>query len=356
MPMLSSGNRMSTRPLSYIRFAGYAAIAVAAALVPVLVWLLTDTLIMAFGAVLLAALLHLASEPLQRWTPLPLWASLLIAAAAIIAIVALAGWVFGSHISAELADVVGQAQRGAEQLRQSVGSGPLGGMFLSSLNNGISVSGLLASMMAMSLRATEAIIVIVISAAYVAADPKTYAEGALKLVPHRWRPWARELLEDVAHALRYWLLGQLIEMTIVALLTIIAAFLIPLPSPLALGLIAGVTEFIPYVGPILAAIPALLIALTKDVHVVIWTAVAYLAIHQAEGNFVAPLIQRRMTFVPPALMLIGIAAFWSLAGLYGLIFAAPMVVCVYVLVQKIYLRDVLNEPTTLAGEHTDPES
>src|SRR5271166_5485986 len=87
--------------LSYRRFLGYAALAVGVALVPVLLWQLGSILILGFGAILIAILLHVVSEPLQRWTPLPEWADLLIAGLILLALVALGGWIFWSQLSGE---------------------------------------------------------------------------------------------------------------------------------------------------------------------------------------------------------------------------------------------------------------
>jgi predicted PurR-regulated permease PerM len=106
----------------------------------------------------------------------------------------------------------------------------------------------------------------------------------------------------------------------------------------------------PYLGPVLAAIPALLVAVTKGPELVVWTLAAYILIHQAEGNLIMPLIQRRMIYIPPALMLLGIAGMGALAGLLGFVLAAPIVVAIFVVVQKAYVRDTLKEDVTLAGE------
>ena len=119
---------------------------------------------------------------------------------------------------------------------------------------------------------------------------------------------------------------------------------------MALGLIAGVAEFVPYLGPVIAAIPALLVATTQGPSALAWTAVAYLLIHQVEGNVIAPLIQRRMIFIPPAVMLLGIVTILFVFGGVAMIFAAPMAVIIFVAVEKLYLRDSLGEKVALPGE------
>jgi predicted PurR-regulated permease PerM len=89
-------------------------------------------------------------------------------------------------------------------------------------------------------------------------------------------------------------------------------------------LIVALAEFILCIGPILAAIPALLVAVTHGESAVLLTFAAFLLIHQVEGNLVAPLIQRRMIFIPPALVLLGIAAIGALAGVTGWCLRRPL--------------------------------
>jgi hypothetical protein len=191
--------------------------------------------------------------------------------------------------------------------------------------------------------ALEAVVVIGFSAAYLAAQPDLYRDGALLLVRRRHRHRAAEALDSVGHAVRLWLVGQLIEMAVIGALTAGATWLVGLPTPLALGLIAGLTEFVPYLGPIVAAIPALLVAVTQGADVVLWTLGAYLAIHLFEGNLLMPLLQRWLVSVPPALMLLGITAFGLLFGVVGVIVAAPMVVALFTAVRKLYVEGTLGE-------------
>jgi predicted PurR-regulated permease PerM len=136
-------------------------------------------------------------------------------------------------------------------------------------------------------------------------------------------------------------------MVVIGVITTFAVWMIGLPSPLALGMIAGVAEFVPYIGPIVAAFPALLVASTLNFHAILWTGVAYLIIHQIEGEVIAPLIQRHMILIPPALTLLGIVAVAYLFGSYAIVLAAPLVIAVFIAVKRLYIRDTLGEPTEL---------
>jgi predicted PurR-regulated permease PerM len=340
-----------TLELSYRRFVAYAALAVGVVLVPVLIWQLGWILILGFAAILIAILLHVVSEPLQRWTPLPVWADLLVAGLIVVALVVLGGWIFGSQLSGEFTEVVDRVRAGAHQLQDLLHKSQAGQFLLSRLNGtSVSVTGLFGQVVTTFVTAIEALVVIVMSAAYLAAEPALYRAGVVRLFGPTHEEWANDTIVAVAEGLRYWLLGQFIEMALIGALTTLAVWLIGLPSPLALGVIATLTEFVPYLGPILAAIPALLVAVTGGLDQVIWTLLAYVLIHQVEGNLIMPQIQKRMVYIPPALMLLGIAGVGALAGILGFVFAAPMMVAIFVIVQKAYVRDTLKEDITLPGE------
>jgi predicted PurR-regulated permease PerM len=149
-----------------------------------------------------------------------------------------------------------------------------------------------------------------------------------------------------------WLIRQLIEMLVIGIVSAFAVWQIGLQSPVALGVIAGMAEFIPYVGPIIASVPAVLVAATNGLDAVLWTVFAYLLIHQLEGEVLAPLIQRRMVYIPPAVMLLGIVTISSAFGVSAIIFAAPIVVILFVAINKLYLRETLGEPVSLPGEQS----
>jgi predicted PurR-regulated permease PerM len=192
--------------------------------------------------------------------------------------------------------------------------------------------------------------VVVVAAIYLASSPDVYRRGATKLFPISQHQKITEALDATSVALRYWAGGQLVTMAVIGTLAGLAYWLIGLPSPLALALVAAITNFIPFIGPLLGAIPALIFALTMDVSTVIWTLVAITAIQQLEGNVVTPLIQRRAVSLPPALGLFAIVVFGLLFGFLGIFLAVPLTVALMVLVKKLWIRETLGEETTLPGE------
>jgi predicted PurR-regulated permease PerM len=342
--------RISPGPISSLDFFKRTVIVVAVALVPVLIWFLFDVVLIALGAVLIAVLLRLIAEPLRRFR-VPETVALVISGLVVITVFAAAGYLFGTRIEAELSDVMSRAGAAITSISSQMQHSKAGKLVMAHLGgDSLSISTVLSSVFTISAWFLEAVVITVIAGFYLAAQPKLYRRGVQTLFPRQWRANAEETLDDIGHALRLWLLGELIQMALIGLLTLGAVWLIGLSSPLALAVIAGLAEFVPYIGPIIAAVPAGLVATTQGLHTLMWTILAYIVIHQIEGNLVAPLIQRRMVFIPPALMLLAIVTVLFLFGGISVIFAAPLAVVVVTAVKKLYVRDSLGEPTTLPGE------
>lgn len=332
-------------------------IVVLVALIPPLIWFLFDIILIGVGAVLIAVLLWLVAEPFMRWRRCPQAVALLISGAIIVGVICGVAYLFGTQMEAEMQDVLSRAAAAGAGLSARLQSSQLGKLFLSHIQgaDGLSITSIVSKLFTVSTSFLEALVVTVIAGFYLAAQPDLYRSGLSKLFPPAWRDTVDETIDDIGSALRLWLLGDLIEMALVGLASTLAVWMIGLPSPLALGLIAGVAEFVPYLGPFIAAVPALLVATTQGTQALLWTAFAYLLIHQAEGNLIAPLIQRHMVFIPPAVMLFGVVTILFVFGGAAMIFAAPIAVIIFVAVEKLYVRDSLGEKVSLPGEPTAAE-
>jgi predicted PurR-regulated permease PerM len=125
------------------------------------------------------------------------------------------------------------------------------------------------------------------------------------------------------------------------------------PSALALGLIAGVTEFVPILGPVIGAIPALLLASTQDWNMVAWTLAVFIVVQQIESNLIMPLVAGRAVAVPPAVGLFAVVAIGVLFGPLGLLLGYPLAIVIDAAVRRLYVREALGEEVEIAGEHRD---
>jgi predicted PurR-regulated permease PerM len=152
-------------------------------------------------------------------------------------------------------------------------------------------------------------------------------------------------------ALRLWLKGQAIAMVVVGLMTGIGLWLLGMPSAFVLGLLAGLLEFIPFAGPIISAIPAILLALVVGPEMALWVGLLYLFVQQFEGNVLSPMIQQYAVDLPGVVLLFSLIGFGILFGTLGVILAAPLAVVTLVLVKRLYVIETLDTPTPIPGEN-----
>jgi predicted PurR-regulated permease PerM len=134
-------------------------------------------------------------------------------------------------------------------------------------------------------------------------------------------------------------------MLFIGLLTWIGLYFIGVPLALTLGLIAGLLSFIPNFGPIFSAIPAILLAFINSPTSALYVLALFVGVQIIESNIVTPLIERRTVELPPVLTVVSQLALAVLFGAVGLILATPILAVVMVLVQTIYIQDILGEET-----------
>ncbi|MDF3060447.1 MAG: hypothetical protein K0S06_556 [Microvirga sp.] len=324
-----------------------------------LAWRLSDVLLLAFGAVVVAVILRALADVIAQAIPSTKRWSLAIAVLVIVILVALVSGLFGQQMRAQIAQlgsvlppavsyVLGEfgvnVNDLSRQLPNMLGSGLPRELLGRAAAFGLTVVGALADLL-----------VVIVAGIFLAADPDLYKRGLVKLFPLSQHSRAEGALDASGTALRLWLKGQLMAMAIVGALTGTALWLIGLPSPLALGLIAGLGEFIPFLGPLLAALPALIIAGSQSSELFLWTLGAFVVIQQVESNMIAPLVQRETVSLPPALSLLSVLAFGVVFGPVGLVLAVPLTVVAFVLVKKLYVRETLGEDTPVPGEETARE-
>jgi predicted PurR-regulated permease PerM len=204
-----------------------------------------------------------------------------------------------------------------------------------------------------TLAALGGLIIITFVAIFIAADPDLYHRGLMHLFPHRMRAKAGEVLTGLAATLRRWLATQLVSMMVIGVVTTIVLLLLDVKAPFALGLIAGLLEFIPYFGPILSALPAIAMALLDSPEKALWVALAYTAIQQLESAALQPLLMQKGLELPPVLTLLGQSAMSLAFGFMGLLVAVPLLGAIMVPVKMLYVRDVVGDEVTVPGVDDD---
>lgn len=293
---------------------------------------------MAFGAVLLAMVFDLLTEAICRVLHLPRGWSFALATIIIIGVIGVCIWLFGMNLAQQFGQVMQRISQGEASFKSMLQRMGLGTSVLDSGNSFI--SSMLGNVVSSGTGLIEGAIIMLIASIYLAARPRAHREGAADFFPPDHRKWFLRSLGAVGVMLQEWILGQLVLMVTVGALSTIAVAAIGLPNPIPLGLVAGLTEAIPYLGPWIGAVPALLVALTvsNGFGPVIITGAAYLGVHLIEGYVVGPLIQRWFVGIPPAIMLLGIFASQLIFGFPGVIFGGPLAVAIFAAVKLVYLK------------------
>ncbi|MDQ3280878.1 MAG: AI-2E family transporter [Acidobacteriota bacterium] len=188
------------------------------------------------------------------------------------------------------------------------------------------------------------LVLVLFIAMYIAATPRLYRKGMLHLVPHRHRERAEELADTLRDLLRQWLLARLMAMVIIGLITGGLLAMVGIKGAAALGVLAGVLEFVPFFGPIVSAIPAVGVALVDSPDKALWVIGIYLLVQQLEGNVVTPLILKQRLDVPPVLTIVAVAALGVVFGVIGMLVAEPLCAAVLVTTKMLYVQDVVGDP------------
>lgn len=197
------------------------------------------------------------------------------------------------------------------------------------------------------------IILVLAGAIFFAVDPALYRSSMLRLVPTDREAIIELACNDSARALGLWLQAQILSSIVVGILTYIGLSLLGVPSAAALAIIAAALDFIPFIGPVIAGIPAVLVAFSVNPSTALWTVGVYLVIQQIQGNILQPLIQKRSVDLSPAVLLFAVVAAGTLFGIVGVILSAPLTVVGFVLVQRLYIEGVLGKPAKTPGPDAD---
>ena len=312
-------------------------------------WQLTDILVLLFGAILLAVGLCAAARLVSLRSGIRRSFALAGVFMLGLGVFGAALWVFGATIAAQLDDVILAAPAGFKLFMAWLASHPYGQQLLDQAR-GANVVGATAWATSVITGAAGlvtrglgyALIALFISI-YLAAQPERYRHLCLRLVPPAHRPSAEHLLAATVRVLQRWLVGQLVVMVTIGVLSGIGLWLIGIEAAFALGLMGGLLCFIPFVGAIVAAVPATLVALTQGPVYAASVVCMYVGVHFIEGNFITPMVQAEATSLPPVLALLSTVASSVLFGPMGVLLAAPLTLTLMAAVEVLYVQQGLGE-------------
>lgn len=349
-------NTRTTSEHSDLAFVRRVFIVVAIGALIAAVWALSDILLLLFGAVLFAVMLHAVAAPLQTHLRLGQGAALALGGALIVLLLAAAVVFLGPELATQMRTLFTTLPEAANRLLSYFQLGSVADL----IKDGTTASalgGLASRVIAWSTTLAGALasfLLLLFGGIYLAISPRLYRDGLVKLVPPAIQPNVNATLDDAGEALKRWLAGQFIAMLLVGVFTAAGLWLAGVPSAFALGLIAGLAEFVPLIGPIIAAIPALLIASTQDLQTVLLALSVLVVVQQVESNLIAPVIAGRMVSIAPAVGLFAVVAMGVLFGPLGLLLGFPLAIVFDVAVRRLYVRDTLGERVEIMGKPAKP--
>lgn len=316
------------------------------------VYFTLDILLLIFAAALLAIFLRGLADLIRPWVPLgDIWL-VLIVTGLLISLVGVAVALLAPSVADQIQvlrqEIPVSAARAAEFLSNyKWGQAVLNQLptlddVLTKIDAGTMltrVGGYFSS----TLGAVGNIFITVLVAVYFASEPRFYSQGLTQLLPVPKRTRAGDILTAIYETLRWWLIGKAASMIFIAIVTWIGLSILGVPLALTLGLIAGLLSFIPNFGPIISAVPAILLAFIDSPMSAVYTAGLYVGVQLIESNIVTPVIERKTVELPPALTIVFQLVLGTLIGGLGLVLATPLLAVLVVLVRMIYLEDILGD-------------
>ena len=315
-------------------------------------WGMGDMVLVVFAAGLVACLLRGGADWLAGRVggPAGLWLAVIVLA--VLGFMAFEIVIRGPVIAGQVQDIWGQLRGQATDLWERYGQAdwlkPVLGRAREWFESGTQrIAGVAAGVGTSTLGGLGSLVVMLVTAIFFAVDPPLYVEGTVHLLPVSWRPHGRAVLRDMGHVLRWWFIGQFIDMCAVGILTAVGLYVLGVKLAFTLALIAALFNFVPYVGALAGAVPAILIALGQGPQTALYTALLFAAVQTLEGNVIAPLIQKRTVELAPVLTILSQTVLGTLFGPLGLILATPITAAGVEFVKKVYVEEILAEP---AGE------
>jgi predicted PurR-regulated permease PerM len=304
-----------------------------------LAWMAAGTLLLIFAGLLVAALLDACTRGLSALLPLNRSWNLAIVSVTIAIVVA--GLLFwsGFSVAQQINDLLRALNQQLQVLEKGMaelgmaptagaGASPIGHLGRLMFPSAHQLFGEARNAFTLAVGGIGEAVIVVLIGLFVAIDPAAYRRGIVDLLPERRRLKAAIILDETALYLRRWLIGQLAAMLLLAVLTAVMLAALGVPSPVLLGIQAGLFNFVPYLGAVIAGAPILLMALPLGTTTLLIVLGLYTVIHVGVGYAVIPLIQKQAVHLPPALTLASLVLFGALFGFASVAVATPLVAAI----------------------------
>lgn len=305
-----------------------------------------------FGSVIVAVVIRSIADPLVARFKLKDGVAVAMAIVALLLMLSGVSFLFGRQIAEQFDQLLARLPGAWALLQLRLAASPAADQVFEQLKSLGSEAGrvlAIAPRLAMgALSGVATLFLVIIAGVFLAGQPAQAREGVLSLAPKDRRARLRQVMNACGRALKGWLKAQLFSMILVGALVGLGLRLIGAPAPLALGLFTGLAQFVPIVGPILAAVPALLVSATGGSHMFLLTLALYVGVSQLESNLITPLVQKNLASLPVVLGIFAVVGLGTLFGPLGVLFATPLALVLYTAVTMLYRQDVLHDEDAVA--------
>lgn len=321
---------------------------------------LRDVMMLLFGGVLLAIFLDGLTGVVRRYTRMPRGLSLALVCVTLLAVLGVFIWLAGPAIGEQFGQLGERIPMALSRLRSWLAeyewAQPLlaklesPSQVVASISPSSDLVGRVTGVFSTTLAALANVLIVLFIGLYLAISPRLYVDNLIKLAPPARRQRIHEVAQQLGRALRLWLIGRVTSMAAIGVITAVGLMIAGVPLALVLGVIAAVLSFIPYIGPILSFVPAGLIALSDSPTTVLYTLIVFLIAQLLESYLITPVIEKQVVSMPPALLIASQMIMGAFVGLLGVLLATPLTVSLIVIVQMLYIEDVLGDRVQLIGD------
>lgn len=314
------------------------------ALLVILIFILKaafNVLLMIFAGSLIAIFFHGLADLIERKTSWRRSVSMAVSVVITFVVIGSMFYLMGAKISQQASEMSKEIPELVDTAESKLKESSIGRkiLFYVSGNNSQKMMNSFQQIFRTSFGVVGDLYIIFFIGLFFTVNPSMYKDGFVKLMPLAAKPGAVRVLNRISGTLKGWLKGAMLSMLIIAVFTFIGLKMVGMPMALALAVMAGLLNFIPNFGPLIAMVPAVLLGLTIDTHTAFIILLMYVGIQAIESNVVTPMVQNAIIKIPPAMIIISQVLIGTLTGGLGIILATPLLAVVIVIIDELYVKN-----------------
>lgn len=301
-----------------------------------------SVVLLSLAGCLIAVYFHGLGDLIQRRTKWSRRICMVVSITGSFIILGVLLWFMGSKVQAQIATLSDSLPNTYHNAKAQLAETPIGRKVLEGLSSGDSDKFFTTAQQffSTSFGVLGNLYIILFLGIFFTASPSLYKDGLILLVPKSKKPVAKTIINRTSLSLKGWLKGTMISMVLITILLPIGLSIMGVPVALVLGLLTAILVIVPNFGSFAAMIPGVLLALTISPGTAVIVALIYIVVQTLVSNIIAPIVQKKIINLPPALTIIAQLVMAALAGVMGIIMAIPLLAIVMILVDELYVKEI----------------